>query len=311
MKISVCMCTYNGENFIREQLDSIYHQIRQPDELILCDDGSQDRTVEIISEYIREKKLEAQWKFSVNGTNKGYPGNFYYAMSLCTGDIVFLADQDDVWKKDKLQIMSDTLEKEKGIKALACKFGLIDAVGADIHTLMAPTRSNDSMKLKKITLADIFYKYETPGMVLAYRNEWYRQRGIWSSTVPHDFLICSMAAEENALVQIDAELAYHRRHTNNAGGEEHRLKKLLNKERKLKEIREYIKNLQNLKEGHCLKELEAQRQLAAKLQSMEERFQALCSGKRRQVLQNAIRNREYTRTATVICDLLIAGQKCR
>lgn len=309
MKISVCMCTYNGENFIREQLDSLYHQIRQPDELILCDDGSQDRTVEIISEYIREKKLEAQWKFSVNGTNKGYPGNFYYAMSLCTGDIVFLADQDDVWKKDKLQIMSDTLEKEKGIKALACKFGLIDAVGADIHTLMAPTRSNDSMKLKKITLADIFYKYETPGMVLAYRNEWYRQRGIWSSTVPHDFLICSMAAEENALVQIDAELAYHRRHTNNAGGEEHRFARLLNKGRKLREIEIYLKMLRTMQEEGCLKNQDAREELNAKERVMSERYAVLCSGKRSAVLRAAIENRRYTRIATTVCDLLIVSQK--
>ena len=309
MKVSVCMCTYNGENFIQEQLDSIYQQTRQIDELIICDDKSKDRTVEIISEYIRSKKLEEKWRLYINETNKGYPGNFYYAMSLCTGDIVFLADQDDIWKKNKLQIMCDVLGQEKDIQVLACKFGLIDAEGKNIHTFMAPTKSNDSMQLKNLTLADIFYKYETSGMALAYQNEWYRKQKIQSSTVPHDFLICSIAAEENGLVQIDAELAYHRRHASNAAKEEYRLKVLLNKERKLKEIREYMSNLRLLKEESYLKAPEAQRQLEVKLRSMEERYQALNSGSRRQVLQNAIRNREVTRPATVICDLLIAGEE--
>lgn len=309
MKISVCMCTYNGENFIGEQLDSIYHQTRRPDELIICDDGSGDSTVEIISAYIRQKKLEDKWKIYVNENNKGYPGNFYYAMSLCTGDIVFLADQDDIWKRDKLQIMSDALENEESIKVLACKFGLINAEGTDIHTLMAPTRSNDSMKLKKITLADIFYKYETPGMVLAYRNEWYRGRGAQSGVVPHDFLICSMAAEENALVQIDAELAYHRRHANNAGGEEHRFARLLNKERKLQEIEIYLKMLRAMQKEGCLKEPDAREELNVKERVMSERYTALCSGKRKAVLRAAIANRRYTRIATTVCDLLIVGQK--
>ena len=308
MKVSVCMCTYNGENFIWEQLDSLYQQTRQIDELIICDDKSQDRTVEIISEYIRSKKLEEKWRLYINETNKGYPGNFYYAMSLCTGDIVFLADQDDIWKKNKLQIMCDVLERKKDIKVLACKFGLIDAAGKKIHTFMAPTQSNGSMKLKSLTLADIFYKYETSGMALAYRNEWYHKKKIQSSTVPHDFLICSIAAEENGLVQIDAELAYHRRHASNAAKEEYRLKVLLNKERKLKEINKYMRNLRSLEEESYLKDPEAQRQLEGKLESMEERYQALNSGSRRQVLQNAIRNRKVTRPATVICDLMIAGQ---
>lgn len=77
MTISVCMCTYNGENFIKEQLESIFNQMRQPDEVIICDDDSADSTVKIISEFIREKELQSKWKLYVNETNKGYPGNFF------------------------------------------------------------------------------------------------------------------------------------------------------------------------------------------------------------------------------------------
>ena len=267
MTISVCMCTYNGENFIKEQLESIFNQMRQPDEVIICDDDSADSTVKIISEFIREKELQSKWKLYVNETNKGYPGNFFYAMSLCTGDVVFLSDQDDVWKRDKLKIMGDVLEHEKDVNVLASKYKLIDAKDKNIHTLLAPgegicthfarAESKICKNLKKITLADIFYKYELPGMVLAYRNEWYRKREIINSAVPHDFLISAMAAEENSLFRIDKELAYHRLHINNTAEEEWRLKKLLNKERKLKEISKYIRNLQSLKKEKRLNNPEA------------------------------------------------------
>lgn len=307
--ISICMATFNGEKYIAEQLQSIYEQTLKVDEVIICDDASTDETVEIAQRFIRHNKLENKWKVYRNDENKGYPGNFYYAMSLCSGDIVFLADQDDIWNKHKIELMADILKEREDIKVLACKYGLIDTTGDDIHTLMSPVKSYESGQLKEVLLPDIFYKYEFPGMVLAYRREWYERRQMDSTSIPHDYLICAMAAEENALIQFDCELAYHRRHSNNVGKEEHRLRKLLNKQRKLKEISEYIKILQALKEEHCLKAPEAQRQLTEKLQSMEGRYQALRSGKRGRVLQNAIRNKEVTRIATVICDLLIVGQK--
>lgn len=328
MTISVCMCTYNGEKFIGEQLESIFNQVRQPDEVIICDDGSMDSTVKIISEYIGEKHLEAKWKLYVNEINKGYPGNFYYAMSLCTGDVVFLSDQDDIWNLNKLQIMGDILECDKNVNVLASKFGLIDEKGKSIHSIFArdmhknkkylTARDNcknlnvrsDHKKIKKLSLAGIFYKYETPGMVLAYRNDRYREREIVSSAVPHDFLICVTAAEESSLFQTDSVLAYHRIHANNVAEEEYRPKKLLNKKRKLKEISKYIRYLQALEKEKHLKNPEAQAELTIKLHSMEGRYAALCSGRISKVLQNAAKYKRITRPATVICDLLIVGQKC-
>lgn len=93
------MCTYNGERYIREQLDSILAQTYPLHELIIQDDGSTDNTVAICREY--ERKYPFIHVF-VNEQNKGLDENFESATMRSTGDFVALSDQDDIWYKDKL-----------------------------------------------------------------------------------------------------------------------------------------------------------------------------------------------------------------
>ena len=311
MKISVCMGIYNGENYIEEQLLSILRQTRKADEVILCDDNSTDRTREIVQRFISQNCLQKNWKLLQNTINKGYPGNFYHAMSLCTGDIVFLADQDDIWHKEKIEKMVCIMEQQKEAKAVCCKFGLIDAEGKDIYTVMAPTRTIGTGQLRNVTIADVFYKCEWPGMVMAYRNEWYRTWGMKQENhcIPHDFLISARAAEEHGFLQLDEELAYHRRHENNAGGEEHRLSRLLNKHRKLQEIENYLNILYAFTERKVLQTEEGILALQCKLQSMQGRYDALRSGKISRVIKNAWKQREEVRLATVLCDIAIVKRK--
>ena len=310
MKISVCMGTYNGEKYILQQLQTIYEQSRKSDEVILCDDGSKDDTVKIIRKFIQEKHLQECWTLYENEVNKGYPNNFYYAMSLCSGDVVFLADQDDLWHKDKIKILTEHLEANEDAKCVCCKFELVDEAGANIHTMMAPTSSGESKTARQVTIEDVFYKCEWPGMVMAYRNDWYKA---WApaegeTEIPHDFLVCARAAEEGGFVQLDESLAYHRRHENNTGGEEHRISRLLNKERKLKEIEDYLKILEGFQKEVLVTE-RGRVALADKLRSMKGRYEALQSRKITKVLGNAWRNRKQTRVATVVCDVVICKGK--
>jgi len=278
-----------------------------PDEVIICDDVSVDATVAIIRKFIEENHLETTWHLYENAENKGYPGNFYYAMSLCTKDVVFLSDQDDIWCEQKLEQMCKVLEKHSEARAVCCKFGLIDGVGQSIQTLMAPTRSNATGELREIAIKDVFYKYEWPGMVVAYRNSWYKEWEVsyTGSRIPHDFLVCARAAEEKGFLQMDEELAYHRRHDNNTGGEEHRMNKLLDKGRKLKEIKVYLEILDCFKKEQVLKTSEGTEVLMRKLNSMRGRQEALMSGKIGKVLGNAWKHREEVRIATVVCDVVI------
>lgn len=302
---SVCMAVYNGAEFIEQQLSSILHQSKRPDEVILCDDGSADDTVEIIRRFIEENQLKSSWRLYQNRQNKGYPGNFYHAMGLCKGDIVFLADQDDIWCERKMERMCQVMAERPEAKAVCCKFGLIDAQGKNIHSVMSPTFAAGTGRLRKVDIEQVFYKCEWPGMVLAYRRQWYQSWTQNSYRIPHDFLLCARAAEENGFLQMDESLAFHRRHENNAGGEEYRASRLLQKDRKLKEIEEYLTILKSFEQEKVLQKEKGKEALQHKLLSMQGRYDALQSGKIGKVLANAAKYRRDVRAATVICDLLI------
>ena len=101
MKLSVALCTYNGEKFIAEQLESIARQTVLPDELIICDDRSADRTVQILHEFAHK----APFPVSIyhNETTLGVIRNFEQAISICNGEYIALADQDDVWLPEKIE----------------------------------------------------------------------------------------------------------------------------------------------------------------------------------------------------------------
>lgn len=109
MKISVCIATYNGEKYIKEQLDSILCQIGEDAEVIISDDGSTDKTLKIIREY-NDKRI----KIFINTVKKGFTHNFENAIKQSSGDYIFLSDQDDVWLPNKVEyilkyIQEDTL----------------------------------------------------------------------------------------------------------------------------------------------------------------------------------------------------------
>ncbi|KJF43897.1 glycosyltransferase family 2 protein [Draconibacterium sediminis] len=115
MVISVCIPTYNGGHYIKEQLDSILNQTRAVDEIIISDDSSTDQTLEIIRSYNNPKiRLFENQQFS------SPIFNLEFALKQATGDYIFLADQDDIWMPDKVEIL---------VKELAtCKLVISDGV---------------------------------------------------------------------------------------------------------------------------------------------------------------------------------------
>lgn len=103
--VSIAMATYNGEKYLREQLDSIYDQTYKNIEVVVTDDCSTDGTVGILEEYTQKYGL----KYKVNKQNLGYTRNFIRAAELCSADYIAFADQDDIWMPEKIQLMMDEI----------------------------------------------------------------------------------------------------------------------------------------------------------------------------------------------------------
>ncbi len=101
MRISVAMATYNGERFLREQLESLARQTLPPSELVVGDDGSTDRTLDIVAEFARSAPFPVL--VHRNEANLGYTSNFLQTAARCSGDLVAFCDQDDIWLPHKLE----------------------------------------------------------------------------------------------------------------------------------------------------------------------------------------------------------------
>ena len=109
IRCSIVMATYNGEQYIKEQIDSILINMKENDELIISDDGSKDKTKQIIAEYQnKDKRIKL-----IDGPHKGVKQNFANAIEKANGKYIFLSDQDDIWKKDKIYKVIIKYKKQK------------------------------------------------------------------------------------------------------------------------------------------------------------------------------------------------------
>jgi glycosyltransferase involved in cell wall biosynthesis len=140
--ISVAMCTYNGEKYLREQLESIAAQSRLPTELVICDDRSTDSTTEIIRVFANSAPFQV--RLHLNPVNlgrsaKGITKNFEQASRLCTGDLVAFCDQDDVWLPQKLARMAQAMEEQPQRGGVFVDAQLVNDQGVPKGTLLSET----------------------------------------------------------------------------------------------------------------------------------------------------------------------------
>lgn len=135
-RLSVVICTWNGAAYLCAQLDSLLAQTRLPDEIVIADDVSTDASPELLRIFAgraREAGIEVQWR--CNAHNLGYVGNFSRALRRATGSILFLCDQDDVWRPDKLALMAARFAADPSLLLLHSDARLVDAGGHSLHCL--------------------------------------------------------------------------------------------------------------------------------------------------------------------------------
>ena len=122
--VSVCIATYNGEKYLRQQIESILPQLSKEDEIVISDDCSTDRTVEILKVFNDERI-----KIFVNESNLGVVENFENAIKQSIGEYVFLSDQDDVWEPYKVESIISYFNVNKSIQVVFTDALLIDLSG--------------------------------------------------------------------------------------------------------------------------------------------------------------------------------------
>lgn len=119
-RVSVVMTTYNGQKYLREQMDSLREQTMPIDEVIIMDDCSTDHTPDLVSAYIKEYDLKG-WNLVQNEQNQGWKKNFKSGFDLATGNYIFPCDQDDIWHLDKVEKMVEC--------TILCRMGFVHKTG--------------------------------------------------------------------------------------------------------------------------------------------------------------------------------------
>lgn len=205
------MSTYNGNRYIQAQLDSIRNQTRKPDEVLIFDDGSSDNTYEIVADYIASFGLE-NWKLQKNPQNYGWRKSFMHAISCATGDLIFTADQDDIWCFDKVEKMSAVCEKNEQILVLVADY-------QEFQFDDVPTKKEkrDTYKVEQILCDDKWYYIKRPGCVFGFRKEIVPYMAkTWYEDYAHDVLMWQIGILLNGLYHIEYTSIYFRRHDSNA-----------------------------------------------------------------------------------------------
>lgn len=124
MKISVCLAMYNGANYLEPQIRSILDQLSQSDEIVVVDDCSQDESVQIVNSF-----GDSRIRLIRNDVNLGILETFERALRESAGDILFLSDQDDIWRSDKVERVVSIFASNPAITMVVSDARVIDAAG--------------------------------------------------------------------------------------------------------------------------------------------------------------------------------------
>lgn len=199
--ISVCIATYNGEKFIKAQLDSILLQLSSKDEIIISDDGSSDSTIEIIKSY-NDKRIKLY-----ENSFQNLISNFEFALKKSSGDYIFLSDQDDVWISNKVEVIMNSLINNDLVLS-NCK-----VVDTDLNVIH---NSFFELRKSKKGLVNNLIKNSYLGCCMAFKRNVLNKSLPFPKDIPmHDLWISFVAELFFRVDFIEEPLVFYRRHGSN------------------------------------------------------------------------------------------------
>lgn len=223
---SVAMCTFNGALYLREQLDSIAAQTRLPDELVVCDDSSSDETVNLVKQFAAGAPFPV--RLSVNEHNIGSTRNFEKAIGFCEGDLIALADQDDVWMPEKLGRMEQEFARSQRVGLVFTDAEVVDEqarpvgyrlwqsinFGPESQKAFSSGRAFESLLAQNVvTGAAMAFRATYKDLILPLYAAVFSRYGMEDWKLIHDGWIALMIAATAEVVPVAEPLIYYRQHS--------------------------------------------------------------------------------------------------
>ncbi|WP_296059176.1 glycosyltransferase family 2 protein [uncultured Amphritea sp.] len=222
VKISVAMAAYNGAKYIRSQLESISGQTFLPVELVVFDDGSKDNTVAIIRSFAEEAVFPV--RIYINNENIGSTLTFNKAISCCSGDVIVLCDQDDLWVESRLEKIKFAFEEDPKRVGVYSNASLIDENGAhlgkDLWTSLAiKPKEFSALSVGGISAFKVLLRRNViTGAAFSFRKDCVKTNPFFPKSWVHDAWIAINLSKEGGIYSIPECLVKYRQHESNQIG---------------------------------------------------------------------------------------------
>jgi len=223
--VSIALCTYNGERYIKEQIDTILAQTYQNFELIIVDDLSTDNTPAILNAYCQDSRVKVHY----NPSNLGVIKNFEKAISLCKGAYISLSDQDDIWDINKLKVMLSKIGDNTLLYHDSQVFSEFMEMNFTISERLNFVRGKSALGL--------VFRNCISGHAILFKAELIPFLTSTPERIPHDQWIAYIAATVGKIDYIKDVLVRYRQHQSNVT-DLFVLKKLPHKKRSWEELKE-------------------------------------------------------------------------
>lgn len=205
--VSIVMCTYNGEAYLQQQLESIAAQTSEAEEIIIVDDASTDNTWSLLCIW---KETHNNTSLYRNYANLGFNKNFEKAISLATGEFISIADQDDIWLPSKTQLLVEALLQNPKNMLAHCRSASLrhDHASCTNHKLHRHFKGDESRSL-------VFFNHINGHSMMF-------KRALLPYIIPvpdgmfYDWWIAVIATSLGRIVSVDEPLVHHRLHETNA-----------------------------------------------------------------------------------------------
>lgn len=216
--ISIAIATYNGEKYIKKQIESILAQSEKVDEIVICDDCSNDSTVQIIKEIMQNNNDTV--KLFENNENIGYSKNFRQAVEKCNGDYIFFSDQDDIWENNKVEKYIDIMN-DADVNVICSDYKLIDEKDEllDKSLFAINNKVKTNKRISKVSTYKLLFGNVSPGCTYCFKKSikdlFLREE---NEEVIHDYAIALLGSLNNGLVYLNEKTIKYRIHDQNSIG---------------------------------------------------------------------------------------------